>query len=139
MKHVKLFEEFTNEDLGIIDIAIGVAVGITGLWAVVKGTPIVGRALGEVAEILANKVEKKAKQAARGQKKEFIAAIIKKFDDDTELKQMYNDLPEYSKKTAKARSSELTKIGNYIKSKLTAEELKYFTDISSMLRTGDIR
>lgn len=139
MKHIKLFEEFVNEDLGIIDIAIGVAVGITGLWAVVKGIPIVGRALGDVAETLANKVEKKAKQAARGQKKEFIAEIIKKFDDDTELKQMYNDLPEYSKKTAKARSSALTKIGNYIKSKLTAEELKYFTDISSMLRTGDIR
>lgn len=27
----------------------------------------------------------------------------------------------------------------HIKSKLTPEEMQYFTDISSMLRTGDVR
>ena len=139
MKHIKLYEEFVNEDLGIIDIALGAAVGVAGLWALVQGLPVVGRVLGDAAEALANRAEAKAKQAAKGQRKELIGEIIKKFDGDAKLKQMYNDLPEYSDKTANARKRELTTIGNYIKTKLTPEEMKYFTDISSMLRTGDVR
>jgi len=140
MKHIKLYEEFVNEDMGtVVDVAMGVAIGIAGLWALVQGLPAVGRVLGDAAEVLANNAEAKAKQAAKGQRKELIGEIIKKFDGDTRLKQMYNDLPEYSDKTANARKRELTTIGNYIKSKLTPEEMKYFTDISSMLRTGDVR
>ena len=139
MKHIKLYEEFVNEDLGIIDIALGAAVGVAGLWALVQGLPVVGRVLGDAAEAIANGVEKKAKEAARGQRKELIGEIIKKFDGDERLKQMYNDLPPYTDKAANARKRQLTTIGNYIKSKLTPEEMKYFTDISSMLRTGDVR
>jgi len=139
MKHIKLYEEFVNEDLGIIDIALGAAVGVAGLWALVQGLPVVGRVLGDAAEALANRAEAKAKQAAKGQRKELIGEIIKKFEGDTKLKQMYNDLPVYTDKTANARKRELTTIGNYIKSKLTPEEMKYFTDVSSMLRTGDVR
>lgn len=131
--------ESVNEDLGIIDIALGAAVGVAGLWALVQGLPVVGRVLGDAAEAIANGVEKKAKEAARGQRKELIGEIIKKFDGDERLKQMYNDLPPYTDKAANARKRQLTTIGNYIKSKLTPEEMKYFTDISSMLRTGDVR
>lgn len=131
--------ESVNEDLGIIDIALGAAVGVAGLWALVQGLPVVGRVLGDAAEAIANGVEKKAKEAARGQRKELIGEIIKKFDGDERLKQMYNDLPPYTDKAASARKRQLTTIGNYIKSKLTPEEMKYFTDISSMLRTGDVK
>ena len=139
--------ESLNEDLGIIDIALGAAVGVAGLWALVQGLPVVGRVLGDAAEALANRTEAKAKQAAKGKRKELIGEIIKKFEGDTKLKQMYQDLPEYdamgsSQKTLKANSerrNQLTTIGNYIKSKLTQEEMEYFTDISSMLRTGDVR
>ena len=149
MKHIKLYEEFVNEDLGIIDIALGAAVGVAGLWALVQGLPVVGRVLGDAAEALANRAEAKAKQAAKGQRKELIGEIIKKFEGDTKLAQMYQALPDYVEFTgknhnanltaAKARKKGLMEIGNYIKSKLTQEEMKYFTDISSMLRTGDVR
>lgn len=140
-------ESTVNEDLGVIDIALGVATGIAGLWAVVQGLPVVGRVLGDAAEAIANGVEKKAKQAAKGKRKELIGEIIKKFDSDTNLKRMYQDLPEYdamgtNQVTLKAnneRRKQLTAIGNYIKTKLTSEEMQYFTDISSMLRTGDVK
>jgi hypothetical protein len=155
MKHIPTFEEFVNESIInedaslIADVAIGVAVGIAGLWALAKGLPIVGDVLGGAAEAIANRAEAKAKMAAKGKRKELIAEIIKKFDDDTKLKQMYQALPDYVEFTgknhnanltaAKARKKGLMEIGNYIKAKLTPEEMTYFTDISSMLRTGDIR
>lgn len=139
--------ERVNEDLGVIDIALGVATGIAGLWAVVQGLPLVGRALGSAAEALADQVEARAKQVAKGKRKGLIEEIIKKFDGDTNLKQMYQDLPEYMEKGGQnivsrnntERRKQLTAIGNYIKTKLTPEEMQYFTDISSMLRTGDIK
>jgi hypothetical protein len=154
MKHIKLFEEFidesfmhesVNEDLGtVIDVAAGVAVGLTGLWAIVKGVPAVGRALGNAAEYLADKAERKAKEAAKRQRQELIGEIIKKFEGDKELERMYQELPEYSPYARtnimitrnKQRTKQLKTIGNYIKSKLTPEEMTYFTEESSMLRTG---
>lgn len=163
MKYVRTFEEFINEkksedytaynesaineDLGVIDIALGVAAGIAGLWAVVQGLPLVGRALGNAAEALADQVEAKAKSVAKGKRKGLIEEIVKKFDSDTKLKQMYQDLPEYMERgdhnriirNNKERRKQLTAIGNYIKIKLTSEEMQYFTDISSMLRTGDVK
>jgi hypothetical protein len=152
MKHIKEFEEFVNEslneDMGMVaDVAMGVAAGLMGIWALVQGAPAVSRVLGDAAEVLANKAEKKAKEAAKGKRKELIADIIKKFDGDTQLTKMYQELPEYdamgsSQKTLKGNSErrkQLTTIGNYIKAKLTPEEMAYFTDVSSMLRTGDLK
>jgi len=150
MKHLKTFENFINEgkvkdseineDSALIaDVAIGVAVGLAGLWAVVQGLPLVVGLLGYAAETIANKAEAKAKQAARGKRKELISEIIKKFESDNQLKDMYNELPPYTDKTANARNKQLSAIGKYIKTKLTPEEMTYFTDISSMLRTGDIK
>ena len=154
MKHIHTFESFLNEqeaalneDVGLIaDIAIGVATGLVGLWALVKGSRAVGRFLGNTAEVLADKVEAKARQAAKNQRKELVGEIVKKFDGDKELERMYQELPEYSPyaKTKamiaqnKERTKQLKVIGNYIKGKLTPEEMAYFTEISSMLRTGDI-
>ena len=140
MKHVKLYEEFVNEDLGtVVDVAMGVAVGLMGLWALVQGAPAVSRVFGDTADYLAAKSEKKAKIALKNQRKEAIAPIIKKFEGDERLKQMYNDLPPYTDKAASARKRQLTTIGNYIKSKLTEEEMAYFRDISAMLRDGDLK
>jgi hypothetical protein len=137
--------ESVNEGT-VIDIALGVATGLLGLWAVVQSLPAVGRVLGDAAEAIANKAEAKAKQAAKNQRKELIAEIIKKFDGDTRLEKMYQELTPYTQGLTKNqildnkdRTRQLTTIGNYIKAKLTPEEMKYFTDISSMLRTGDVR
>jgi hypothetical protein len=131
--------ESVNEDAGLIaDVAIGVAVGIAGLWALVQGLPVVGNVLGDAAEVIANKAEAKAKLAAKGQRRELIEEIIKKFDGDTRLAQMYQDLPPYKANAHSARARQLSTIGKYIKARLTPEEMKYFTDVSSMLRTGDI-
>ena len=154
MKHIHTFESFLNEqedklneDIGLIaDVAIGVASGLVGLWALVKGSRAVGRFLGNAAEVLADKVEAKARQAAKNQRKELVGEIVKKFDGDKELERMYQNLPEYSRyaKTKamiaqnKERTKQLRAIGNYIKGKLTPEEMAYFTEISSMLRTGDV-
>jgi len=147
MKHIKLYEEFVNEDIGtVLDVAMGVAVGLIGIWALVQGAPAVSRVLGDAAEVIANKAESKAKQAAKGQRKELIAEIIKKFEGDTRLEKMYQELTPYTQGLTKNqildnkdRTRKLTTIGNYIKAKLTPEEMKYFTDVSSMLRTGDVR
>lgn len=155
MKHIPTFETFlnesketVNEDIGLIgDIAIGVASGLVGLWALVKGAGAARRFLGDAAVDLADKLEAKAKQAAKNQRKELVGEIVKKFDGDKELERMYQNLPEYSPyaKTKamitqnKERTKQLKAIGNYIKGKLTPEEMAYFTEISSMLRTGDIK
>lgn len=140
-------ESTVNEDLGVIDIALGVATGIAGLWAVVQGLPLVGRALGNAAEALADQIEARVKSVAKGKRKGLIEEIVKKFDSDTKLKQMYQDLPEYMERGDHSRiirnnterRKQLTAIGNYVKTKLTPEEMQYFTDISSMLRTGDVK
>ena len=53
-----------NEDAGmVIDVAMGVAVGLMGLWSLVQSAPLVGRVFGDAAEYLANKSAKKAKLA----------------------------------------------------------------------------
>ena len=74
-----------------------------------------------------------------------IKPIIAKFEDDEELKNMYQNLTPkdngFSAKTREnnaLRAKQLQAIAKYIKSKLTPEEMKYFTDVSSMMRTGDI-
>ena len=140
-----------NEDAGmVIDVAMGVAAGLMGLWALVQSSRLVGRVFGDSAEALANKFEKEAKLALKNHRKETIAPIIAKFKNDTKLADMYQALTPYSAaaklgssqaglKAQQERVNQLTKIGNYIKSKLTPEEMKYFTDISSMLRDGDIK
>jgi len=140
-----------NEDAGmVVDVAMGVAVGLMGLWALVQSAPLVGRVFGDAAEYLANKSAKKAKLALKDKRKETIAPIIAKFKNDKQLADMYQNLTPYSAaaklgssqaglKAQQGRVNQLTKIGNYIKTKLTPDELVYFRDISAMLRDGDIK
>jgi len=143
----KLLESKINEDAGMVaDVAMGVAAGLMGLWAIVQGAPAVQRVFGDAADYLADKAEKKAKVALKNQRKETIAPIIAKFKNDKQLADMYQTLTPYTQGLNKnqildnkARRKELITIGKYIKSKLTPEEMVYFTDISSMLRDGDLK
>ena len=144
-------EQHLNEDMALVgDIALGIVGGLTGLWALFNGVPAVLGALGTTAGAIADKMEKKAKQAAAIAKKEgrleTIKPILVKFQNDTKLKDMYKALPPYSDNiTSKARQNntlrtkQLQDIAKYIKAKLTPEETQYFTDISAMLRTGDVK
>ena len=129
----------------VVDVALGVAGGLVGLWALIKGGTAVLNTLGDTAGAIADKMEAKAKQAAAIAKKEgrleTIKPIIAKFENDEELKNMYKALPVKDNKFGannKERNRQMAAIAKYIKSKLNDEEIKYFTDISAMLRTGDI-
>jgi hypothetical protein len=144
-------EQRLNEDMALVGhIALGVAGGLVGLWALVKGGSMVVNVLGTAAADLADKMEAKAKKAAeqaeRDGRLETIKPIVAKFQNDTKLKDMYQALPAYSNSTTDKgrqnnalRVKQLADIAKYIKSKLTPEEMEYFTDISAMLRTGDIK
>ena len=140
-------EASITEDAGmVVDVAMGVAAGLMGLWALVQSAPLVGRVFGDAAEYLANKSEKKAKMALKNQRKETIAPIIAKFKNDTRLADMYQNLTPYTQGLSrnqildnKDRRRQLITIGNYIKAKLTPEEMQYFTDVSAMLRDGDLK
>jgi len=166
MKYFKTFESFVyeadntdvsyneqhlNEDMALVgDIALGVVGGLVGLWALFKGGSVVVDALGAAAGELADRMEAKAKKATAIAKKqgrlETINPIVAKFQGDKQLEDMYQALPAYNpdttdkaRKSNNLRTKQLQEIANYIKSKLTPEEMQYFTDISAMLRTGDIK
>jgi len=135
-----------NEDAALVgQIALGVAGGLAGLWAIVKGAKIAGIVLGSAAEQLGNKLEAKAKQAITKANKQTVLQIIKKFESDTKLVNMYKALPAYTEypKTQKAvagnkdRTKQLKLIADYVKTKLTPEEMQYFTDISATLRNNN--
>ena len=144
-------ENPVNEvDMGFVgDVALGVVGGFAALYGITRGIPSVLGALGAAAAETAERMASKAKQAAMKAKKEgrldTIKPIVAKFEDDEELKNMYQDLtPKDNGVSSKARENnalrakQLQAIAKYIKSKLTPEEMKYFTDVSSMMRTGDI-
>jgi len=144
-------EQSLNEDMALVgDIALGVVGGLAAVWAIVKGIPVVVGALGMGASSLVDEIQDEARkalaQARRQGRLETIKPIIAKFENDTKLKNMYKDLPPYSTSTSAKgkesnvlRTKQLQEIAEYIKSKLTKDEMQYFTDISSMLRTGDIK
>jgi hypothetical protein len=145
----KSLTEDQVEEGAVIDTALGVAGGLVGLWALLKGGAVVAGVLGNTAINIVDRMADKAKAAAMKAKKEgrldTIKPIIAKFEDDEELKNMYQNLTPkdngFSAKTREnnaLRTKQLQAIAKYIKSKLTPEEMEYFTDVSSMMRTGDI-
>jgi len=145
----KSLTEDQVEEGAVIDTALGVAGGLVGLWALLKGGAVVAGVLGNTAINIIDRMADKAKAAAMKAKKEgrldTIKPIIAKFEDDEELKNMYQNLTPkdngFSAKTREnnaLRTKQLQAIAKYIKLKLNDEEMKYFTDISAMLRTGDI-
>jgi len=86
-----------------------------------------------------DKAQKAAAKAKKEGRLDTIKPIIAKFENDEELKNMYQALPAKNNfGDNRERNKQMTAIAKYIKSKLNDEEMKYFTDISAMLRTGDI-
>jgi len=139
----KSLTENQIEEGAVLDTALGVAGGLVGLWALINGGGVVLGALGGAALSIADKMKDKAKAAAMKAKKEgrldTIKPIVAKFENDEELKNMYKALPPKNNSgDNRERNKQMTAIAKYIKSKLNDEEMKYFTDISAMLRTGDI-
>ena len=145
----KSLTEDQVEEGAVIDTALGVAGGLVGLWALLKGGAVVAGVLGGAAINIVDRIADKAEAAAMKAKKEgrldTIKPIISKFENDEELKNMYQNLTPkdngFSAKTREnnaLRTKQLQSIAKYIKSNLNDEEMKYFTDISAMLRTGDI-
>jgi hypothetical protein len=166
MKYLKTFENFLyeedkidasyseqhlNEDMALVgNIALGVVGGLVGMWAILTGGKVVINTLGVAAAQMLDKMEAKVKkaeaQAKRGDRLETIKPIVAKFQGDKQLEDMYQSLPPYNPGTTakaqqsnKLRTKQLQEISNYIKSKLTPEEIDYFIDVSAMLRTGDIK
>jgi len=143
-------ESVVNEgqlnELGFLMTAAAAAVGIIGAGLLIKGVRFINQKLIDTAYSAA--VQLQAKLAAKKaiQDKEQLEATIKpmvsKFENDSKLKQMYSELPEYNRypvsKPAiegnKKRKEMLKKISIYITSKLTDDEKKYVNDISKYLR-----
>lgn len=101
---------------------------------------------GIAGNALKNKIlrwgESKQDRARREEHEAMIKKISKKFETDMKLKKMYEDLPPYDEANRKGtnarRSSELRKIAKYIKSKMTDEERRYFTEVSKEIRSWKI-
>jgi hypothetical protein len=149
MKYFKLFEGFVQEqeanenqdavNESAMEIALGIVGGVAGLYALAGTLNILSSLTLAFGKGIGNQIRAATKKADTKARRELISGITAKFDGDRELEAMYSELPQYSPKTAAARTKKLNEIAKYIKSKLTEDELKYFTDISSMLRTGDIK
>lgn len=129
----------------IFTIAGGVALGLIGTMALIKGAKYVGKVLGGAAEDLVDKLDAKSAAARVAKKRQEvfsnISPILKKFENDSKLQSMYNSLPPYRYGTSdeanrlrSLRNKKLKEISDYIKSKLTAEEQQYFADVSKQLR-----
>jgi hypothetical protein len=133
-------ERIIKEDAATVGvIALGVAGGIVGLLGLVGGLNLVGKAAAELSFVFKEKARKARQKAERQGRFDTVKSIVDKFENDQTLKQMYENLPPYSDvKKRNERTKQLKDISNYIKSKLTDEEMQYFRDISSMLRTGDV-
>ena len=145
----KLHNEGQLNELGFLVTAAAAAVGVIGAVALLNGANWLKNKLGDVAYVIGDKLgawaSAKAAIANREQLEKTIKPMVSKFSNDSKLKQMYSELPDYknggSKKASennKIRMQQLKKIGDYIKSKLTDDEKKYFTDISKHLRTGGL-
>lgn len=132
-------QQMLKEDASLIgDIALGVAGGIAGLYALVGGVKLLGAIAAGFAEAFKDRAKKAKQKAEKEGRIDAVKSIVKKFEGDSTLKGMYQKLTPYNK-NPKERAKQLTDIAKYVKSKLTSDEMEYFTDISSMLRTGDIK
>lgn len=121
------------------EIALGIVGGVAGIWALQGAAAVLGNLAVAFGQGLSDTIKSATKRASTKARRELISGITKKFEGDVELEKMYAQLPPYSDKNAKARTKQLKDIADYIKSKLSDDEMKYFTDISSMLRTGDVK
>jgi len=146
MKHIKLFEEFISKsgndksvNESFLVTAAAAAAGVAGLMVLVKTAPFFGRVAGEASQMLGSAVLRKLEKDRLDKNTAIIDGIVTKFEGDEVLKSMYTDLPPYSdlardKASNVARTKQLKVIGEYIKTKLSEDELKYFVGISKSLR-----
>ncbi len=150
-------EEMLDSEMNesVLGVAGGVVLGGLALITLYKGAKYASNWVGKKAvdlkdaiETAANKLEREKYFAA---KNEHISKMAEKFADDDKLKSMYKELTPYDAtrtvdarklKKVKAnnykRNKEMTEIAKYIKSKLSAEEMSHFSDISAMLRNNII-
>ena len=146
MKHIKLFEEFISKsendesvNESFLITAAAAAAGVAGLMVLVKTAPFFRRVAGEASQELGSAVLRKLEKDRLDKYTAIIDGIVTKFEGDEVLKTMYTELPAYSdlardKASNVARTKQLKVIGEYIKTKLSEDELKYFVDISKSLR-----
>ena len=89
---------------------------------------------------MCNKLEKKVKKIESDKVKNTIMDIAKKFENDKKLQDMYQALPKYKERGSNSqRNKGMAEIAKYVKSKLSSEEMKYFYDLNTYLRTGKIK
>ena len=139
-------EETLDESLAL-SIAGGIVLGVVGAIAAVKGLKAVSNIGANVLDAAAYAI-RDAKDKAEDKKlfNDVIVPIAKRFENDKELEKMYQELNPfmegYSQKAVnknKERTKGLNKIAKYIKSKLSKDELFYFSEVSAVLRTGEAK
>jgi hypothetical protein len=139
LKGESVNEEQINE-IGVLGVASGVALGLVGVIALSKGVNFAKRKFGEAMYNLADKLEKKVKKIESDKAKKTIMDIAKKFENDKKLQDMYQSLPEYKERGNNSqRKKGMAEIAKYVKSKLSSEEMQYFYDLNTYLRTGKIK
>jgi len=135
----------SNIGSGIGDIGNAIIVGglggasaFFGILAVGAGWNYANKFAAEFVFDISNKIRaERAAAAAAARYTNVIHPIVEKFKDDMVLKQMYAELPKYDPKNYTERQKKLTTITKYIKSKLSGNELNYFTDVSKSLRDSN--
>ncbi len=146
-KDMGLDPNFESVNEGILTTAAGVALGLVGAIALIKVASAAKNIVGVLALDAADKIgaRQAAKRAAKRKAdlEKIVIPIVKKFEDDAQLKKMYDELIPYeggvsikANKSNKKRSKQLQEIAKYIKSKLTPEEELYFVNVSKYLRDG---
>ena len=139
LKGESVNEEQINE-IGVLGVASGVALGLVGVIALSKGVNFAKRKFGEAMYNLTDKLEKKVKKIESDKAKKTIMDIAKKFENDKKLQDMYQALPKYKERGNNSqRQKGMAEIAKYVKSKLSSEEMQYFYDLNTYLRTGKIK
>jgi hypothetical protein len=132
--------EVDISDIGnaIVVGGLGGAAAFFGILAVGAGWKYANEFAAEVVWNISAKIKaEKAAAAAAARYTNVIHPIVEKFKDDMVLKQMYAELPTYDRNNYAERQKKLTTITKYIKSKLSGNELNYFTDVSKSLRDSN--
>lgn len=132
-------EESINE-IGVLGVASGVALGLVGVIALSKGVGFAKRKFGDAMYNVADKMEKKVKKIESDNAKKAIMDIAKKFENDAKLQGMYQSLPAYKDGGKNSeRKKGMAEIAKYVKSKLSSDEMQYFYDLNTYLRTNKIK
>lgn len=127
-------------DIGsaIITGGLGGAAAFFGILAVGAGWKYASAFAAEVVGNINDKIRaERVAAAAAARYTNVIHPIVEKFKDDMVLKQMYAELPKKDINNDGPRQKQLAKIATYIKSKLSGNELQYFTDVSKALRDSN--